>query len=186
MITQLNITQMEKNKTRTEQILKVLEIIAWIAFIGFLIKGGTILISFVVSLVNPEAAMNLYQGLNLSELKQFNLWYYTYHVSFMVSLVAMKAYVWWLVIHILSKMNLEQPFTMNFVQKLERISYQLVSIWFVAVLANGYSKWLTKFTETNYLEEASSEFLFMAGLIFIISQIFKRGVEIQAENELTV
>ncbi|MBN2635649.1 MAG: DUF2975 domain-containing protein [Prolixibacteraceae bacterium] len=29
-------------------------------------------------------------------------------------------------------------------------------------------------------------FLFMAGLVFVISQIFKRGVEIQSENDLTV
>ena len=32
----------------------------------------------------------------------------------------------------------------------------------------------------------SGEFIFMVGLVFIISQVFKRGVEIQAENDLTV
>jgi len=32
----------------------------------------------------------------------------------------------------------------------------------------------------------AGEILFMAGLVFVIAQIFKRGVEMQAENELTV
>lgn len=32
----------------------------------------------------------------------------------------------------------------------------------------------------------SAEFVFMAGVVFVMSQIFKKGVEIQTENELTV
>ena len=30
------------------------------------------------------------------------------------------------------------------------------------------------------------EYLFMAGIVYIISQIFKRGIEIEEENQLTV
>ena len=37
--------------------------------------------------------------------------------------------------------------------------------------------------EKNYI---SGEFIFMAGVVFVISQIFKKGVEIQSEHELTV
>lgn len=177
---------MDKKKTRTAQILKVLEVIAWIAFIGFIVKTVVILFSFVMSLVNPEAAKNLYQGLNLSKLKEYSFWSYTQHVSFMVTLSALKTYVCWEVINILSKMDLQQPFQMEFVQKLERISYQLVGIWVIAVLFSAHSKWLLKFTDSISANRASSEFLFAAGLVFIISQIFKRGVEIQSENELTV
>jgi hypothetical protein len=32
----------------------------------------------------------------------------------------------------------------------------------------------------------TGEFLFLAGIVFVIAQIFKRGIEIQTENELTV
>jgi hypothetical protein len=38
----------------------------------------------------------------------------------------------------------------------------------------------------SWIGENAGEFLFMAGLVFIISPIFKRGVELQSENELTV
>jgi hypothetical protein len=32
----------------------------------------------------------------------------------------------------------------------------------------------------------SGETLFLAGVVFVIAQIFKKGVEIQSENELTI
>jgi hypothetical protein len=73
-----------KAKTRTEQILTVMHILAWVAFIGFMIESVAILVSFGVSCVNPEGAKNLYEGLNLYDLRHFNFWYYTQHVSFMV------------------------------------------------------------------------------------------------------
>jgi hypothetical protein len=34
--------------------------------------------------------------------------------------------------------------------------------------------------------DMGDEYLFIAGMIYIISQIFKRGIEIQEENNLTV
>jgi len=32
----------------------------------------------------------------------------------------------------------------------------------------------------------SSDFIFLAGVIFIFAQIIKRGIEIQSENNLTI
>ena len=32
----------------------------------------------------------------------------------------------------------------------------------------------------------SGDFIFLAGIVYVFSQIFKKGVEIQSENELTV
>src|SRR6267378_8127111 len=95
-----------KTKTRTEQILTVMHILAWVAFIGFMIEAGAIVVSYGVSCVNAEAAKNLYRGLNLYNLKQFNFWHYTLSVSFMVALSCMKAFVSFLAIKTLSKVNL--------------------------------------------------------------------------------
>lgn len=179
-------TEIKATKTRTELILKVMYIIAWIAYIGFLIQTGTILISFGVSWFNPEAARDLYQGLDLYKLSQTNFWYYAHSVSFLVALTGMKAYVSSLAIKILSKVNLTNPFTMEVTRILEKMSHILFGIWMVGVINNGYASWLVKRFATSQGEVATGEFLFMAGLILIISQVFKRGVEIQSENELTV
>ena len=175
-----------ETKTKTGQILTVMRILAWVAFIGFMIEAGAILFSYGVSWINPEEARNLYKGLNLYDLRQLNVWYYTYAVSFMVGLSAMKSFVWYLVIKTLSKINLANPFKMEVAQTLERISHVLFGTWVVGMLSSAYSAWLLKTTGEAFVNYVSGEFIFVAGLVFIISQIFKRGVEIQSENELTV
>jgi len=174
------------NKTRTFQILTVMRILAWVAFVGFMIEGGAVLVSYVVSVVNPDAAKNLYKGLDLYSLRQFNGWHYTGTVSFIVALSLMKAYVSYLVIKTLSKMNLSNPFTMEVSKKMEKISYVLFEIWIVSMAKNAHTGWLLKATGEVQGEWVNGDFILMAGLVFVLSQIFKRGVEIQSENELTV
>jgi hypothetical protein len=175
-----------KTQTRTEQILRVMPILAWVAFVAFLIEGGAILYTYIISCVNPESAKNLYKGLNLYNLRQFNFWYYTHSVSFMIALSLMKANVSFLVIKTLSKFNLSNPFTSEVARRLEQISYFAFGTWVVTMLSNAYTSWLLKITGELHGNWISGEFIFMVGLVFIISQVFKRGVEIQSENELTV
>ena len=176
----------EIKKTRTFQILTVMHILAWVAFVGFMIEAGAVLVSYAVSVVKPEAAMNLYKGLNLYSLRQFNGWHYTGSVSFMIALSLMKAYVSFLVIKTLSKVNLMNPFTMDVAKKLQKISYVLFEIWIVSMISNAHIGWLLKRTGELQGQWVNGDFIFMAGLVFVLSQVFKRGVEIQSENELTV
>ncbi|MBX0332408.1 DUF2975 domain-containing protein [Pontibacter sp. HSC-14F20] len=173
-------------KTRTEQILRVMYVLSWIAFIGLLVKTGAIMISFSVSLYNPEASHNLYKGLSLHEVREHSFWYYTQVVSLMIVFSGLKAYIFYLVIKALSKVNLTNPFTMDVAILLEKISYVLIGIWAVALMYNAQTEWFAKRQIINLEQWSTDGFFLMAGLVFIISQIFKRGVEIQAENELTV
>jgi Protein of unknown function (DUF2975) len=173
-------------KTKTEHILSVMSILAWVAFIGFMIEAGVILFSYGVSLVNPEAATNLYRGLNLFNLRQFNFWHYTLSVSFLVALSMMKSWASFLVIGALSKFNLKNPFTMEVAMRLEKISVITFGTWVVTMLCNAHTGWLLKKTSELHGNWLSGEFIFMIGIVFILSQVFKRGVEIQSENELTV
>jgi hypothetical protein len=175
-----------RTKTKTEQILTVMLILTWVVFIGLMIQAGAILFTYGISCVNPEAGKNLYKGLNLYDLEQFNFWYYTLSVAFMVAISCMKAFMSFLVIKTLSKVNLANPFKIEVAQILERISYVQLGIWVVSLINNGYAYWLLEITGEQHGNEVSGEFLFVAGLVFIISQVFKRGVEIQSENELTV
>lgn len=175
-----------KTKMGTGKILKVMHILSWVAFIGLMIEAGAILISYFLSWSNPEAARNLYTGLNLYNLRQFSFWHYSMSVSFLVALSSMKAFVLFLVIKTLSKVNLMNPFTIEVARTIESISYVLLGTWIVAILNNAHARWLMKRMGDMEGVLASREFIFMAGLLFIISQIFKRGVEMQSENDLTV
>lgn len=175
-----------KAQTRTEQVLTVLHILAWLAFVGLMVETGALLISYTVSCSNPEGARNLYKGLDLYDLRRFNFWYYTGAVSYMVVLSILKALVCYQVIKILSKFNLKNPFTLEVAGRLEKISYIALGTWVVTLLSNVYIAWLQKITGKLYTTQLSGEFIFMVALVFVIAQVFKRGVEIQSENELTV
>ena len=78
------------------------------------------------------------------------------------------------------------PFKIEVAWILEKVSYVLLGIWLLDTLSNVHSSWVLKQTGVLPGDWDAGEFLFMAGLVFIISQVFKRGVEIQAENDLTV
>jgi hypothetical protein len=173
-------------KTRTDFILVIMNILAWVTFFGLLVKAGSILISYAVSVSHPIASENLYMGWNLSKVRQYDFGQYTVVVVMNVAVLIIDAYIAFLITRALSKIKMSNPFTPEVSKILERISYLILLVWVVAMLYNGHISWLSKrisnFQETKF----SGEFILMAGVVFVFSQIFKKGVEIQSENELTV
>jgi hypothetical protein len=173
-------------KTKTSTILKAMRIIAWIAFIGLMVQAGAILISGIITFNNPAGANDFYDHMDVSKLLSFSPLHFAGFVFFLASTSVLKSIVWYLVIKCLTGFNLTQPFTMTVVKRLEQISILLLAVWGLGVFANGHMNYIL-FEIGDFIgEKAGGEFLFMAGLVYVISQIFKRGVEIQAENELTV
>lgn len=75
---------------------------------------------------------------------------------------------------------------MDVAMRLEKISIIAFGTWVVTMLSNAHTGWLLKLTGELHGNWLSGEFIFMVGIVFIVSQVFKRGVEIQSENELTV
>jgi len=151
-----------------------------------MVKAGAILISYGVSIKNPEGAKNLYMGLNLYDLRQFDFWHYTGTVLLMIALEVLKAYGAYLVIKVLSKIKMTSPFTMEVARTMVWISYVILLTWVVAMLYNVHMTWLSKQIPGLQENLISGEFILQAGVVFVFSQIFKKGVEIQSENELTV
>jgi hypothetical protein len=109
-------------------------------------------------------------------------------MSLTIAVSAIKVLIWYVVFELLSKLKLQSPFTMEVEKKLEKIAYLLLGVWIVSSFFwKTYIHYLSK--ETGILLTANNsgdEYLFMAGIIYIISQVFKRGIEIQEENQLTV
>jgi len=178
-------------KKKTHELLLVMKILSWVVFFGLCIKTGVLAITFFVSeFINPIASKNLYLGLNLSNLKQFSNLHYSAFIILVIFLTALKSYMFYLVIQIFLKLNLMNPFSISVALLIKRISYVALAIGALAVMLTQYSRWLSKKAiELNQLAEfvdSGGAFLFFAGIIFIISLVFKKGIEIQTENELTV
>lgn len=174
-------------KTRTTTILQILKFLALLAIIGFSIEAGSIIVSFIVSFYNPEAAKNIYKGLDFSKIKEHNVWFYYASGIFLVAISIMKVIVWQNVLMMLSKLNLTDPFQLKMIKLMERISYTLIAVWIFGLFYNTIAAYIIKETGLVLLNKIETDsFLFMAGLVYIISQVFRRGIELQSENELTV
>ena len=175
-------------KSKTENILMVLRVLAWIAMIGYAVKLGSQVISIVVSLINPDASRQI-PGIanNLSALLDYNFRIYVLAMSIVIAISAMFVYVWYTVIALLSRLNIKSPFTIEVSKKLERIAYLLFDIWIVGFIGENYVDWLAKkIGEQIDIISVGNEFLFFAGIVYVISQIFRHGIEIQEENQQTI
>jgi hypothetical protein len=83
--------------------------------------------------------------------------------------------------------NIKNPFTIEISSKIQKISYILFELWVISFIGNSYIGFVSKETGIDLANHFNhEEYFFMAGIVYIISQIFKRGVELQEENELTV
>lgn len=171
----------------TSFIMKAMHVIFWIIFIGLCIKTGAILYSYFVSLaINPIASQNLYMGLNLSGLHAFSIYHYSMVVISLIMLTGLKAYIAYMVVRIFMEMKIEKPFSEGVNRIISKIS--AITFWtaIMAIGAHVYCEWLMEANMLIPINWAHEEMLFFAGVIYIIATIFRKGIELQSENELTV
>lgn len=171
-------------------IFKGLQIIAWIIFIGLCIEAGALLVNFVFSIYKPEIISKLYQKLNLMEMYERSEWIYYGMYSYILVIAILKAYLFYVLILLLQKMNLSNPFSAYVSEQITKVSYCTFSIGLINYFAVSTCKNLAHkgfmVDQMNPFWVNTESFILMAAIIYVISIIFKRGVELQQENELTV
>jgi len=173
-------------KTKTERILNIMHVLAWIIFTGLCIQTCAMLSSFIVSLYNPAFSTKMYMNLNLLGLKHYDNNAYDVVVSFLICIAAAKAFITYLTIKIFMKINLSNPFSPEIASLVQWISEVAFVAGLFALIGASYSDWLTKQGVSIPYNWPAGELLLLAGVIFIIAQVFKRGIELQSENELTI
>jgi len=181
-------------KSRTKQILKVLYVLSWIIFIGVCIEaGGSIFSAFYTLVINPANARTFWEGNDLSGLYQYDPGHF-FAETLLISIASvMKACIFYLIIKILhdKKLSMSQPFSEEVRLFIIKVSYLAFGIGLFTGFGVKYTEWLVKqgvhMPDTQHLRLGGADvWLFMAVTLFVIAQIFKRGIEIQTENELTV
>jgi hypothetical protein len=101
--------------------------------------------------------------------------------------------MFYLIIKILNdrKLNMSDPFSNEAGRFIHNISYLALLIGLFTWSGVKYTEWLVKqgvsMPDTQHLRLGGADvWLFMGVTLYVIAQIFKRGIEIQSENELTV
>jgi hypothetical protein len=167
-----------------------LQIVSWIIFVGLCIEAGALIVNFVYSLFKPEIIHNLYQNLDLSQLYNTNIWVYLGIYGFILTISILKAYLFYVVIKLLHKIDLLKPFSSSVAWQIKNISYITLGIGIFSLIAREISRSMVHYglenDKLNQFWEDGSAFLLMAAVVYVIATIFSRGVEIQNENDLTV
>jgi len=180
-------------KPGTKLIFKLLYVLSWIIFVGICIEAGAFITNAVFALAKPTAVKYLMQVVDLSDLLKYDHRYF-FSMTLLMSIVAMmKAWLFYQIIKILhdKKLSLSQPFNKEVERFIFKISYLSLAIGFFSFWGVKYTEWLVKqgvkMPDIQYLRLGGADvWLFMGVSLFVIAQIFKRGIEIQSENELTV
>jgi len=180
-------------KISSKQMLKILYVLSWIIFVGVCIEAGGFMVNAVFALANPMVVKHLWQEVDLSDLFRYDHGYF-FVITLIMSIVAvMRAWLFYLIIKILhdKKLNIAQPFSKEVGRFIFTISYVVLLIGLFSWWGVKYAEWLAKqgvkMPDIQYLRLGGADvWLFMSVTLFVIAQIFKRGIEIQTENELTV
>lgn len=171
-------------------VFKGLLVVAWIIFVGLSIEAGAIIVNFVFSIFKPELVGRLYQKLDLSVMyRQSQMSFYTIY-SFIIVIAVLKAHLFYLVVEMMHKLDLNKPFNNLVSKQITKISYLTFSIGLLSYVAQEtVGRILRKGYEVGSLNQFwtdSQAFILMAAVIYVISVIFSRGIELQNENDLTV
>jgi hypothetical protein len=178
----------------TRQILKILYIFSWIIFAGVSILAFGFIFSTIYTLIaNPVTLKTFWDGADLSDLYKADRVYFFIIASLMSITSLIKAFMFYLIVKILhdKKLNLLQPFNKEIGSFIFQLSYLAFGIGILSGYALNHTKFLIergiRIPDLEVMHLGGSDvWLFMAVILFIIAHIFKRGIEIQSENELTI
>ena len=89
------------------------------------------------------------------------------------------------------KLDLSRPFDKEVLLFITSISYLTFAIGLFCSWGVKYSEWVSeKGIQVPSIQQlrlgGADVWLFMGIVLFVIAQIFKRGIEIQTENDLTI
>lgn len=179
---------------KTDYFLKVLHVLAWIIFIGVSIEAGSFIFNLIFTyLFIAKGDREFRTEVDLSALYHHNDRDYITIISLMIIVAVLKAIMFYVIVRFFhdKPYNLDQPFrepVRRFVLNLAYISFgiALFSSW-----GAGYSKGLVKqgisVPDLQTLKMAGADvWLFMGVALLVIAQVFKKGIELQEENDLTV
>jgi len=167
-----------------------LYIVAWLIFVGLSIEAGGLVVNFFFSLYNPEFVQNLYQKLDLTQMYQESRLAFFGIYSFILTISILKACLFYTVISLMHKMDLSKPFDSFVARQISQMSYYTLSVGLLSHIARQLANNLMHhgFTTENLdpFWADSEAFILMGAVIYIIATIFKKGVALQNENDLTV
>ena len=178
----------------TQQMLKILYWISLTLLIGICFEaGGFLFNTFYTLAINPIDAQHFWPRVDLSSLYSYDRGYFAMETLVMCFVGVLRAWIFFLIVQLLqeNKLNMFLPFNNEVGRFMFRISWLALLTGLFSWWGTKYAEWFVKqgvkMPEVQYLRIGGADvWLFMGVVLYVLAQMFKRGIEIQSENELTV
>jgi hypothetical protein len=177
-------------KKRDHILLIGLHVLAWILFVGLCVEAGGLLVNFFFNWLKPEMVDKLYQKVDLNLLLRADKVAFFTLYTFLLTIAVLKAQMMYAVISLLYRLDLAKPFNAFVAGKLMHISYYTLAIGLLSLLGRQISQKMLQYgliaEKVKPFWSDGQAFILMGAVLYIIAVIFKRGVVLQNENDLTV
>jgi hypothetical protein len=180
-------------KIGTKHILSLLNILSWIIFIGLCIEAGGIIFNAVYALYKPVVAGHFWNSTDFAALYAHDKGYFITQTGLMAIVAVLKAFIFYLIIKMFydKKLSLSKPFDPAVTAVVFNIAWLCLGAGIFSHWGNRYAAWLTAkgiaMPDRHYLRmDGADVWLFMAVVLIVIGQVFKKGTELQTESDLTV
>lgn len=171
-------------------LFQFLRVIAWIIFVGLCIEAGGLIVNFIFSIYNPDFIPNLYNKLDTRDLMDHNptVGYQIY--TLMLTISILKAFMFYLVVVMMHKISLKNPFDEFLPKQIRKISTCTFTIGILNIIGEQFTKHLMHKSisvgSVNSYWENGDWFIIMSAVIYIIAFFFKQAVDLKNENDLTI
>jgi len=176
-------------KSQTRFVFNAVHVLIWIVFIGLCIRTGTLIFTLILNLFfDIVEIQDLLEDVtpDIGKLYEYRRVHHYSLYSLIIIYSAIHTYIAYLAVKIFRKLRLEKPFSEGVTALISHMSYVALGTGILAMAAEGYTEWISRQGVDISKNWNGGSFLLLAGIIFILAEVFRRGTELQYENELTV
>jgi hypothetical protein len=179
---------------KTDFILQALNVLTWIVFVGLCIDASTFIVSTIATLMlEPAQAAKFWRQVDLNAVYNFNESRFVTLTALIIITTMLKATMFYVIIQFFYKksFNLSKPFSETTKRFVLNLGYLSLGIGLFSSWGTGFVEQLVKegvsIPDLRFLRLAGADvWWFMGIVLLVIAFIFKKGIELQNENELTV
>ncbi len=149
--------------------------------------------TYTAEFINQDAVHKFWKDIDFSSLYSHDKGNFLVIVTLMSIVAIMKALMFFQIVNTLNfkKLNFSEPFSTELRRVIINIAYIVLAIGLFSKWGTNYIKWLNskEIKMPNAMDlgfDGADVWLFMSIILFVIAQIFKRGIELQEENDLTI
>jgi len=173
--------------------LTFLQIILWISLISSIIAMAVIILLIVATVFDLNLPFLTNMKINISDHSfAFNDLKTTGKISLALFGISALYYFWLFVqliesaLKVLKKVDFKNPFTDETANLISKMGSTALKLGILNIILNSIFEFVLKGNFSIELSLDMFNFFVVAAILYIIGSIFKKGVEIQSENDLTI